>query len=560
MRTHLARTGRLTAVAATLLASVTLAACGGDSESSDSTSTAAADTGATTTAAAGGETRGASGSTIVVADATSPTALDPDGTAGIVVQNQTVISNAYAGLVDYKQSPNDEADGGGIFLEGGEVEPRLAESWTNRGDVWTFRLRRDARSSAGNPFTSADVVWTFRRNMALRSNGTFILTALMKVRDVVADGRYSVRFVTDGPSPMLLNTILTNSVRPIDSVEAMKHATREDPWASRWLNRNTAGFGAYVAEDFQSGQSVTLRPQPGYYGEAPQKAVNLIAIADPSSRYAALQQGDIGVALGLTPEQVEQASGDGALHVYKFRGNGQISLFPNWRDEILENPQIRQALWYATPLDDIIESVYKGTAFPTSSILPSYVNGYTDAYNPYTYDPERARDLLAEGGHPDGFDTELFYASDSTTLGRLATLLQAAWEQVGVRVRLNSQPSTSLVTRAFSNRDLTLYLTDTSSPEVPDGSILGALWSSSGFANTQNYANPRFDAAYERSLSTLDADERDAAIDEMQRESMENPLMIPIAGLYGIAVTQSGIRDWRWMPTQAQDFMNLTTE
>src|ERR1700728_1653438 len=98
--------------------------------------------------------------------------------------------------------------------------------------------------------------------------------------------RYVVRFVTTGPSPALLPTLEEVSLRPFDAVEAQKHATSADPWATQWLSSNVAGFGPYEVTSFQSGQGATLSPWAKYYGQP--KATNpikIVAVADPETRF-----------------------------------------------------------------------------------------------------------------------------------------------------------------------------------------------------------------------------------------------------------------------------------
>lgn len=560
--THVRPIRPLGLLLAALCALALLAAgCGSDdadsggSSSSGGSGTSAASTSAATT---GGGT--ARAGTIVVADGTVATGLDPDGPDSNVVANLSVAENVYEPLVRLKSVENPADLGGGHFVDPAELEPALAESWEARGDTYTFRLRRGVRSSHGNELTADDVVWSFDRAQAVRGTGAFDWNTLGKVRSVEAVDEHTVRIRTDGPSPLFLRTIaVASQTWPIDSEAVKRNAGGGDRWGQRWLNGNTAGFGAYTVASWDRPQSIKLEPREDYYARPAQQAIQMQAIPDTANRLTTLEQGDIDVALNLTPQQVDQAAGTDGLHVYRFRGNTMASVLLNMRVPELEDPKVRQALWYATPSQEIIEQVYMGNAFPLTSIVPAYVDGSGD-YVDYDFDPERARRLLAEAGLPDGFSNELYYSSESPTLASIATILQASWEQIGVRVRLMPQPSAALVTRAFGQKDIPIYLTDTATAVPPDASIVGALYSGSGFANVSNYANPAFDRAYAEADSSLDMAERMPGIEEMQRQAAISPPYIMVAGLYAPVVAREGIENWSWEPTQAQQFKDVTVE
>lgn len=539
--------GRTLTPAVAVACALALAACGSDDASTT--------TGASTTA----ETSGSGSNSIVVADATIASNLDPDGPDSNVVANLNVATNVYEPLVRMARVEN-EAGGGGRFVDPANLEPALAESWDARGDTVTFKLRRGVRSSHGNELTSADVVWSYNRAQAIRATGAFNWGTIGKVKDVRAVDDYTVAITTDGPSPILLASLSSSSSTwTIDSRAVRENAGPGDRWGQRWLRENTAGFGPYTVSRWDRPQSITLTPREDYYADPAQVGVRMMAIADPSSRLTTLQQGDIDAAIGLTPQQVDQADGTGGLNVFRFRGNTLASVMLNFKVPELKDEKVRQALWYATPSDDIIERVYLGNAFRLTSILPWYVEGSGD-YVDYGFDVDRAKALLAEAGYENGFSTELIYASESPTLAAIATILQASWEQIGVKVRLTPQPIATIVTRAFGERDLPIWLTDTASATVPDASIIGALYGKTGFANVSNYDNPAFDRAYEVADSSLDMAERMPGIEEMQRQAAVNPPYIMVAGLYATIVARDGIENWGWNPSQAQSFNQITVK
>ena len=487
------------------------------------------------------------------------TSLDPDGPSSNVIGNLDAIENAYAPLVTMGTTPNPTSRGGGQFIDPAKFLPGLATSWTTHGDTWTFNLRHDAKAPNGDPFTAADVVYTYKRNIALKATGAFLWSVFVKAKTVKALSPYKLQIVTTGPAPMLLDTLaLAAAIWPVDAKLAKAHATAKDPSASKWLLSNAAGFGPFSISSFSTPQSVSFAPNPNYFGTKPTRGVKMIAIPDSSQRFSSLQQGAIDVALNLTPQQINQAS-SAHLHVFSFHGNSNASVYLNFDVAQLKNPLVRQALWYATPSQQIISNVYLGHAFQMKSVLPAYIPGYDGSLFHYSYDIAKAKQLMAQAGLSKGFSTQLYYATNDATLASVATALQSSWAQMGVHVTLMPQPQATLVTRSFGQKNIPIYLLDTASQILPIGTELGALYNKTGFSNSTNYVDAQFDRAFAASNATLDTAAIQAATKTMQQRALANPIFIPVAGLDSTVVADSKVTNWSWDPSQAQHWAPAVT-
>jgi peptide/nickel transport system substrate-binding protein len=498
---------------------------------------------------------------LIVADAQAPTSFDPDGPASNLIANLDGVENTYAPLLSLATVPNPyKAGGGGQFINGSKFVPGLATSWSRSGNTWTFNLRSGVKAPNGDPFTAADVVYAYERALALKATGAFLWVVFIKAKSVTAKGPHVLQIETTGPAPMLLDTLaLASQVWPIDALVAEKHQTQSDPNAATWLSTHTAGFGAFSLGAFTSGQSAVFAVNPNYYGAKPTKSVKMIAIPDSATRFSSLQQGAIDVALNLTPQQVTQAGSAKKLHVFSFQGNSNVSVYLNLDVPQLVNPLVRQAMWYATPSDQIIKSVYAGHAFLFKSEVPPDVPGYTAKYYTYAYDVAKAKALMAQAGLGSGFSTTMYYATNDAPLASVATVLQAAWQQIGINVTLQAEPQASLVTQSFGQKNLPVYLLDTASQIFPIGTEFGALYSSGGFSNTTHYVNQAFDNAFTDSNSTWSNSRILADTNTMQQVTMSNPIYIPVAGLNTNIVTSSAIKNWVWDPSQAQRWLPAVT-
>jgi peptide/nickel transport system substrate-binding protein len=532
-----------------------LAACGGGS-SSDSSATgtsASATPAASSDAAKGAAKKGR----LVVADAAAVTSLDPDGPSASAVDNLIAINNTYDNLVTYKHTANPADLGGGETLDAEGVAPALATSWTQTDDGATLTLRKGVMSQYGNELTAQDVVWSYERSAGLKATGAFVYNVDGGVTGVKAVSKYEVKYTTKGPAPMLLISLGQPYTKIYDATEVKKHVSGSDKWAAKWLATHAAGFGPYTAGTFTSGRSLELEPSKTYWGGAPENAISLMAIPDAANRLNALKKGDVNVALGLAPRQLQEVGSDDALHLYRVRGNSLVTLFPNSKVPQLKNVKVRQALQYATPQDQIVKQVYLGFGFPIKSVATSYSPGYTDKYWPYTYDIAKAKDLMKQAGYAAGFSTEVDYPAESNTMAALAPILQSSYAQIGIKVTLKPVPNSTLITRVFGKKDVPMFLTDAATSVIPDMGNVAALYTTGGFANVDNYSNAQFDAAAKTALSTNDEAKRMAAFDAMQKITAADSPFVAVSGLESVVATSANITGYRWYPDQSQVFSTL---
>ncbi len=514
-----------------------------------------------TEATSSASAKGSKGGQMIVADAQAPTSFDPDGPASNLIANLDAIENTYAGLVAIGTKPNPlKHGGGGQFIDPTKFVPALATSWKRSGDTWTFHLRKGVKAANGDPFTAADVVYAYKRSLALKATGAFLWTVFIKAKSVTAKGAHTVQITTNGPAPMLMDTLaLAGQVYPIDAKAATAHQTAKDPNASTWLTSHSAGFGPFTLTSFSAGQSAVFTANRHFYGTEPTKSVKMISVPDAATRYSSLQSGAVDVALNLTPQQVTKAQHSSKLHVYSFQGNSNASVYLNLDVPELQSPLVRQALWYATPSQQIIKSVYAGHGFLFKSLVPPDVPGYTDKYYTYEYNLAKAKALLSQAGEGSGFSTTLYYATNDAPLGSIAQILQASWSQIGVNLTLQAEPQATLVTQSFGQKNLPAYLLDTASQIFPIGTEFGALYSSAGFSNTTHYVNAAFDKAFNASNLTWSGKKIVSLTDTMQKATESDPIYVPVAGLYTNIVTSSKIKNWVWDPSQAQHWAPAVT-
>ena len=197
------------------------------------------------------------------------------------------------------------------------------------------------------------------------------------------------------------------NLSPLDSTEALSPATEEDPWASEWLSANSATYGPYQVTSFEPGESIRLAANPGWpNGTVGYDEVIMQQVPDASSRLQLLERGEVEYAAGLQPEQFASLQESDTVDTTTRVGNTIVMLETNHAFEPFQDARVRHALAHAIDREAIVEGPMQGFAGVLTNQLPSGLEQPTPP-EPYTYDPDLARDLLAEAGYEDGFEFPL---------------------------------------------------------------------------------------------------------------------------------------------------------
>ncbi|MCS7002999.1 MAG: ABC transporter substrate-binding protein, partial [Dehalococcoidia bacterium] len=189
-----------------------------------------------------------------------------------------------------------------------DVVPWLAESYavSEGGARYTIRLRADVRSPFGNPLTADDVVWGWQRAFALRDVGKWValVGSVAGPESVTAVDRRTVAFDLRAPNPTFLQQLTRATPTIVDSVEARRHATATDPWASAWLARAPAGFGPYTLESWSFWGTYTFVANPGAPNPPPVfPRVEVRIVPGAARRVAMLRAGEIDLLPTLSPAE-----------------------------------------------------------------------------------------------------------------------------------------------------------------------------------------------------------------------------------------------------------------
>jgi len=318
-------------------------------------------------------------------------------------------------------------------LRTGKVGPGLAVSWKNIDDTtWEVKLRRGVKFHDGAPFGAKDVKATFDRVLnpenKLTARGNH---AKIKSLEVVDDA--TVRFKTDGPYPLFVERL---TAQVMQSEKVMKEKGHE------WMQENPVGTGPYKLVKWSKKQEHLLQRNDDYWGAKPAfKFVRIRIIPEQATQIAELVSGGVDVIKAVPPDQMD---------VINKSGQARTSTSPILRTAFLQldqagrsgpNPftdkRVRQAANLAVDIDGIIKHVLNGLADRTPTLVNPMAFGYDPAIKAYKQDAAAAKKLLAEAGHPNGFEVGLLRGQPIVEPGLIQTTdaIVADLAKVGIRVK-----------------------------------------------------------------------------------------------------------------------------
>jgi len=332
-----------------------------------------------------------------------------------------------------------------------KIVPSLAEEWEVSPDatVYTFKLRPDVKFTTGNPLTADDVIFSFNRLKNLKGLPS---VRLEDIDTVEAIDDMTVQITTKAPN-VILPYLLTGAYASIvDSKELSERGGLDTPDAAekdkaeQFLNDNSVGSGPFILASNEPDYKVVLTKNPNYWGQVPQlDEVVLLTVSDPSAQRFMVERGDADVAFNLSAEQVDAMRKNSDIKIVGGPTTTFVSVEMTKKPDLSEpmaNPTVEMAIRYALDYDGYL-ALAGGYADRIGGVVPQVALGGLPQEEWIQRDVEKAKELLAEAGYPDGFDVKLSYESTGVWYGvsisSMAEKMQADLAEVGINVTLDPQ-------------------------------------------------------------------------------------------------------------------------
>ena len=433
----------------------------------------------------------AGAATMVLAATKTPGGFDGDA---LKPNTQNVVVQVYEGLTRYAYRKNEKT--GRMEVDPAKVLPHLASKWSVSpdGKVYAVELRQGVKSPFGNELTSVDVVWGWQKSIAQKRTGAFIAKAAGVVKVDVLD-KYTVEFTLEAPSSIFLPALTLYTPGIYDSTEVRKHATADDPWALKWIDQNTAGFGAYHLQSLKSGEEAVFIANPNYFGGKPfYERVVYKEVPNAGTRFTLMRTGQVQWTEELTLRQISELKKDKRVKIESDQGTGHASVRMNPTIKPFDNRLLRQAISYATDYAALNRTVFENLGTQARSIVPPVIPGADPSAWKFDTNAERARQLLKQAGYADGIDIMLEYAAVFWFEEQLAIQMKDQLAKVGIRLKLQKITDADMRSRTAPNKRDLGFFTFQDNPIILDP--VYALYLNAhaqGASNRNNYANPEFD-------------------------------------------------------------------
>jgi peptide/nickel transport system substrate-binding protein len=406
-----------------------------------------------------------------------PTNLDIRETSGAAL-DQILIDNVYQGLV--ARTPQQE------------IVPALASDWTVSEDglTYQFTLRDGVTFHDGQALTAQDVVWSLTQH---RDTPEWIdAPTLAGVTAIAADGQ-TVTLTLAAPDSQLLWNLTGRAGIILKEGDTVDYQTAAN------------GTGPFLLENWTQGASITLARNEAYYGEPAAAAeVAFEYIPDNQAAMNAALAGELDVVTGFDANLADQieAGGDFGLIIGESTDKGTLAF--NQTEGPLADKNVRQAIRQAIDHDAIVEAL--GAGQTQYGPIPSLDPGYEDLSDVAPYDPEAAKDLLAEAGAE---DIELSLTIPNFYPTTIAQLLVSDLNEVGVTLTVDSVDFSTWLQDVYTNKDYDLsFVLHTEARDFQN-------WADPDYYFT--YANPEVAELYAQSRAATSEDEANELLAEAAR-------------------------------------------
>lgn len=364
-----------------------------------------------------------------------------------------LVTNVYDPLVRYDATDTEV------------LAPALAASWEvdAANKTITFTLRDGATFHSGNPVRGADVVGSWKRVVTLDKAPAFILTQLGWTPEnidemVTAEGNVvTVRYAGDFSPAFVLNVLASRPASIVDMETVMANEVDGD-MGNAWLNQNSAGTGPFKLRNYRPAEVIMLDANPDYFAGAPEMEQILIRhVAEAATQRLLLESGDVDMAKNLTPDQVAGLEGADGIKVETYPQAAVHWVSFNQKVDSLTDPAVWEAARYLVDYEGMANSFLKGQMDVHQAFWPAgFPGAVTDT--PFTYDPEKAKQILAEAGVELPITVTLDVIN-SAPFNDMAQALQQSFAQAGINLEIIPGTGAQVITkyRARTHEAMLLY-------------------------------------------------------------------------------------------------------
>ncbi len=392
-----------------------------------------------------------------------------------------------------------------VVYEDDEFKPGLAESWeiSEDGTEYTFKIRQGVKFHHGQDLTAEDVAYSLNERKA---NDSMNFNAISSIE---ATDDYTVVMKMEYAFSPILYLLSQPQVGIMNKEEHM--ADKEG------FGRNPNGTGPFKFEQWISGDSVTLSRNDEYWrGPAALKTLTFKIMPQESTQLVALEAGEIDAYFQVSQVNKSIIQDNPDLEWYEVPGTICVSLifnegvkpYPNGTEKSIfaDNKALREAICYALNKEDINIGATEGSAMVIDTPFPSFVANWPEDFKAQEYNPEKAKEKLAEAGYPNGLDLTLKIRTNTIYVAP-APIIQNQLAQVGINVEILEMESGTYLQEVYNDMDydMTIYALSADYPDA-DHAMYRRFYSGNigGGMNYLQINNPELDELIMKNRTTQD--------------------------------------------------------
>ena len=453
--------------------------------------------------------------------------LDPHKT--VSAGTKEVLFNVFEGLV----KPDSD----------GNLIPAVAEDYTVSGDgtIYTFVLREGVKFHNGDPVTADDVIYSIKRCAGmLEEEPEALVTAFSAITDVYAEDDKTV--------------IITIADRDLEFISYLTSAIIPEGYSEQATAPIGTGPFQFVSRSAQ--ENIVLKRFDDYWGEKPEVTDVTFKVVTQDTIVTSLLSGAIDLCSHLSPAQAAEVSGQ--YDIVKGGMNSVFGVYLNNSVAPLDNVEVRRALCHAIDVEDIMALVFDGEGTPVGSSMYPALSKYFDEEltGYYEYDPEKARQMLADAGYADGFDLDLTIASNITQYVETAQVVAEQLKAVGVNVNIIQVDWGTWLSEVYVGRNYEATIVDIDASTMTARAML-ERFTSDYSKNISYFANEEYDEAFADAISAETEEEQIAAYKRCQEILAEEAANVYLMDMADMVAIRSDLEGYTFYPMFVIDLAKI---
>lgn len=403
----------------------------------------------------------------------------------------------------------------------GEVVPALAESYSFNADntEMTLQLRKDVTFHDGTPMTADDVVFSLNRSMSTGYNGVYVdaIKAVEKVSD------YEVKVILKYAYTPVVSCLSSLSTAIVPKAYVEKNG-------DDILSRQPMGTGTYQFVSWTSGTEIVFKAYENYWrGKAAITDLIFDVIADNNTSIISLETGDIHLDVNLSTSSIPTIEANPDLVEYSGEKASMMLFSFNNKSGIFSDVRMRQAIYYCIDRQAIIDTCLNGRGTVTEACMLRMLDEYPDDFKVVGRDVEKAKQLVAEAGYPNGV-TVVAATIDNNTYKNPTVMLQEQVKDAGINLQIELSARAAWNEKVITNTDYDITCwaipVTTLDADFAASKFYGPLCNGGG--NFSNCDIPEIDALIEKGRITEPGAERNDIYRQFCELIRDNAVVCPI--------------------------------